>query len=123
MATRFDAAGLVLHHPGWSDRKRPRGSSAFRANSDVMILCERAPDDAKIASLTQYKNRSADKAKYHAAFAGTSVDLGVVSDTDKPTSNLSFAPISPGAVPIARNDAGLVKIGASNDYAEALAEP
>ena len=120
LATLYDAAGLVLHHPGWGDVKRPRGSSAFRANADVMILCERAPGDAKMASLTQYKNRSADKTKYRAALVGKPVDLGVVDDTGEAISNLSFSPINPSAVPNARDDAGLTKIGNANLYAEGL---
>ena len=122
LATLYDAAGLVLHHPGWGDTKRPRGSSAFRANADVMILCERPPGDAKMASLTQYKNRSADPTKYRAALAGKLVDLGVDADTGKAISNLSFSPITPSAVPNARDDASLTRIGMANVYAEALAE-
>ena len=117
LATLYDAAGLVLHHPGWGDTKRPRGSSAFRANADVMILCERALGDTPMASLTQYKNRSADKTKYRAALVGNPVDLGVDDDTGEAISNLSFSPINPSAVPSARDDSGLTKIGMANLYA------
>ena len=111
-----------MHHPGWNDRKRPRGSSAFRANSDVIILCERAPGDANISSLTQYKNRSADKAKFRAAFVGKPVDLGVDDDTREVISNLAFSPINPSAIPNARDESGLTRIGTANLYAEGLAQ-
>ena len=120
LANLYDAAGLVLHHPGWGDTKRPRGSSAFRANMDVMIFCERSSGRTKIASLTQYKNRSADKEKYCAAFFGKSVDLGVDPATGKPISNLSFSPITPSAVPKANNDDEMTKIRKICLYAEAL---
>ena len=122
LATMYDAAGLVLHHPGWGDKKRPRGSSAFRANSDVMILCERVPGAANIASLTQYKNRFADPMRYRAALVGKPVDLGVYDDAGKMISNLAFSPMDPSAVPSDRDDTGAIKIGTANVYAEALAE-
>jgi len=122
LATMYDAAGLVLHHPGWGDKKRPRGSSAFRTNSDVMILCERVPGAANIASLTQYKNRFADPTRYRAALVGKPVDLGVYDDAGKMISNLAFSPMDPSAVPSDRDDTGAIKIGTANVYAEALAE-
>lgn len=122
LAIMYDAAGLVLHHPGWADKKRPRGSSAFRANSDVMILCERVSGSTTMASLTQYKNRSADKSKYRVALVGKPVDLGNNPDTGAANTNLSFAPVNPNSVASERNDPDALKIGTANVYAEALAE-
>ena len=122
LAMMYDAAGLVLHHPGWADKKRPRGSSAFRANSDVMILCERASDGATTSSLTQYKNRSADKSKYRVALVGKPVDLGSNPVTGAANTNLSFSSIRPDAVVSGRNDVDAIKIDTANFYAEALAE-
>lgn len=37
----FDCAVLIVHHTGWNDAGRGRGSSALRAAVDVEIVCER----------------------------------------------------------------------------------
>ncbi|MEO8500806.1 MAG: AAA family ATPase [Vicinamibacteria bacterium] len=62
------AIGLV-HHSGWQDgenaRKRERGSSAWRANSDVVVFVD-TDDDSDLKAvrltLTTLKNRDAEKA-------------------------------------------------------------
>jgi hypothetical protein len=118
LAVMYDAAGLVLHHPGWGDKKRPRGSSAFRANADVLILCEKHEDRAVL--LTQYKNRSAEKAKFQAAFMASDVPLGNDPETGEAISNLSFAAINPKTAPRPRDDSGAIKIGSINTNVEAL---
>lgn len=122
LAELYDAAGLVLHHPGWADKKRPRGSSAFRANSDVMTLCERVSGSTSMSLLTQYKNRSADKSKYRVALVGKTVDLGNNPDTGAADTNLSFTSVNPNTVASDSNDPNAFKIGTANIYAEALAE-
>ena len=73
---------------------RPRGSSALRANSDVMILCTPSHESAgNVAALTQYKNRSADKTKYRVHLISKQVDLGKREGED--IVNLSFSASSP----------------------------
>lgn len=64
------AAIAVIHHSGWQDgdnaRKRERGSSAWRANSDVVLFLsedKENPDPKAVRlTLTTLKNRDAEKA-------------------------------------------------------------
>lgn len=87
LATMFDAAGLLLHHVGWSEKGRPRGSSALRANSDVMILCTPSQESSgNVAALTQYKNRSADKTKHSIRLVSKQVRL-IASERNTSTLN------------------------------------
>jgi hypothetical protein len=63
-------AGVILaHHAGWQDgetkKKRERGSSAFRGNSDVTLYLELAGEDPKRGEayllLRTYKARDVEK--------------------------------------------------------------
>jgi hypothetical protein len=90
LAMMFGAAGLAIDHVGHGNQTRPRGSSAKKANSDGMILCDRQ-GDGKTVSLRQYKNRDDDKTKYRAVFLGASVNIGTDTKTGELSSNLFFS--------------------------------
>jgi len=60
------AAVLVLHHTGFSDQHRARGSSVFGADADTIIRLDRETK-AKVVSLTMTKQKDApewEKKKY-----------------------------------------------------------
>lgn len=90
LVSRYDAAGLFIDHVGHGAKARPRGSSAKKANADVMILCERDGNTRNV-TITQTKNRDADKEGYRAAFCGATVKL------DTSATNLHFRAIEPPA--------------------------
>ena len=54
----LDAAVLVLHHTGFSDQHRARGSSVFGADADTIIRLDRETK-AKVVSLTMTKQKDA----------------------------------------------------------------
>ena len=87
LAEGFNAVGVLIDHVGHTEKGRPRGSSAKKANADVMILCERE-EGTSYATLSQYKNREADSDRFRISFEGHEISLGEGQD-----SNLWFEPI------------------------------
>jgi hypothetical protein len=71
MAAYPGAACLLAHHSGWQDgesaKKRERGSSAWRGNSDATVYLEAGPYDETRGeaplTLTTYKSRDLDRAR------------------------------------------------------------
>lgn len=95
LAARYGGAALATDHVGLGDKKRPRGSSAKKGNSDTWILCER---DANMVTLTQEKNREDDKENYRVAFIRSKpIDLGIDPETGERMTNVAFSAIEPPA--------------------------
>lgn len=57
---RFACAVLVVHHSGWSDKDRYRGSSALRGAYDTGILVERDAAGRVVATVKDQKDGPAD---------------------------------------------------------------
>jgi len=54
----FDCSVLVVHHTG-HERKRERGSSAFRSNFDTMLRCAKRRDSDSLITLSCEKQKDA----------------------------------------------------------------
>jgi hypothetical protein len=79
LSERFDCLALGVHHSGVTTNERPRGSSAFYANSDVIVQVLR--DEQKLRTVTFQKLRDAeDGAQF--AFVLHDVQIGVDEDGD-----------------------------------------
>lgn len=88
LARMYSATGLLIDHVGHGPKDRPRGSSAKKANVDVMIYCERNGETRRV-TLQQKKNRDADRTKHRVAFEGEPIQIG------PGLTNLKFIAVEP----------------------------
>lgn len=63
IARQTNSAVLFVHHVSTSDKGRPRGSSAFEGNLDLLCMLSKAPgsDSKKIVLLTATKQKNAQE--------------------------------------------------------------
>jgi hypothetical protein len=81
----FDATVLVVAHVGLSDDGRPRGASAFAADTDSELIVKRDKDGSIYVSRERFK-ASAELPPLR--FKPEVVDLGYVDDDEKPVTSL-----------------------------------
>ena len=96
----FGATVIIVHHTGYSDAKRPRGSSAIMANLDFVLGAFKPSKDAMQAKLTVTKMKDGERLN-DLHFALAKEHLGFDEDGDAITSLVATyeaAPASGGKV-------------------------
>ncbi len=78
-------AMLLLHHPGHSEKKRMRGASALRANTDFVLLAEKRISQQRCVTVNPLKCKDGDLLPPQ-AFCLESICLGNDEDGDDITS-------------------------------------